>query len=98
LGRAGGDPCYGLLSFLVTPSLRERLKEKFNRGADTQAFLVEAVNGIQTLKASVVEPQAQQRWEEKLAEYVRASFSATKLSNIATQSANLINKLTALGS
>ncbi|MGH8644007.1 MAG: type I secretion system permease/ATPase [Gammaproteobacteria bacterium] len=90
-------PCYGLLGFLVTPLLRARLNEKFNRGADSQAFLVEAVNGIQTLKASAVEPQAQRRWEEKLAEYVRASFSATKLSNVATQAAGLINKLTVLG-
>ncbi|MGH6635766.1 MAG: type I secretion system permease/ATPase, partial [Gammaproteobacteria bacterium] len=90
-------PCYGLLGFWVTPLLRAKLNEKFNRGADSQAFLVEAVNGIQTLKASAVEPQAQRRWEEKLAEYVRASFSATKLSNIATQAAGLINKLTVLG-
>ncbi len=90
-------PCYGLLGFLVTPLLRARLNETFNLGADSQAFLVEAVNGIQTLKASAVEPQAQRRWEEKLAEYVRASFGATKLSNIATQAAGLINKLTVLG-
>ncbi len=90
-------PCYGLLGFLITPPLRARLNEKFNRGADSQAFLVEAVNGIQTLKASAVEPQAQRRWEEKLAEYVRASFKATNLSNIATQVAGFINKLTVLG-
>jgi len=90
-------PCYGLLGFLITPLLRARLNEKFNRGADSQAFLVEAVNGIQTLKASAVEPQAQRRWEEKLAEYVRASFKATNLSNIATQVAGFINKLTVLG-
>ena len=35
-------PCYALLSVAITPAIRARLHEKFNRGADNQAFLVEA--------------------------------------------------------
>ena len=65
-------PCYVILSVAVTPVLRARLHEKFNRGAENQAFLVESVNGIQTLKSMAVEPQMQRRWEEQLAGYVRA--------------------------
>ncbi|HHH13138.1 MAG TPA: type I secretion system permease/ATPase, partial [Thiolapillus brandeum] len=48
---AGAVPFYVALSFWVTPILRRRLEEKFSRGAENQAFLVEAVNGIQTLKS-----------------------------------------------
>jgi len=33
-------PCYALLSVLFTPLLRARLNEKFNRGAENQAFLL----------------------------------------------------------
>ena len=87
-------PCYVLLSVVITPVLRARLHEKFNRGAENQAFLVEAVNGIETIKSSAVELPGQKRWEEQLAGYSQASFKATNLSNIANQSASLINKIT----
>jgi subfamily B ATP-binding cassette protein HlyB/CyaB len=86
-------PAYLLLSILVTPVLRARLQEKFNRGAENQAFLVETISGMETLKASAVEPQSRRRWEEQLAAYVQASFRSANLGNIAGQSAGLINKL-----
>jgi subfamily B ATP-binding cassette protein HlyB/CyaB len=86
-------PAYLLLSILVTPVLRARLQEKFNRGAENQAFLVETLSGMETLKASAVEPQSRRRWEEQLAAYVQASFRSANLGNIAGQSAGLINKL-----
>ena len=54
----------------MTPLFRHRLDEKFNRGAENQAFLVESITGIETLKAMAVEPQMQRRWEEQLAGYV----------------------------
>lgn len=90
----GAIPCYALLSLLVIPVLRARLNEKFNRGAENQAFLVESVTGIETVKAMAVEPQMQRRWEGQLAGYVRAAFRAQNLGNIANQAASLINKLT----
>ncbi|MBI4006042.1 MAG: type I secretion system permease/ATPase [Gammaproteobacteria bacterium] len=92
----GTIPLYVLLAFFITPVLRTRLHEKFNRGAENQAFLVETINGIETLKASAVEPQSRRRWEEQLAEYIRASFKATNLGNITGQTASFINKLTIL--
>ena len=94
---AGTLPLYTVLAINITPALRARLHDKFNRGADNQAYLVESATGIETLKASAVEPSTQRRWEERLAAYVAASFQATNLSNIANQSASLINKLMVLG-
>ena len=90
-------PAYLLLSLFVTPLLRARVNEKFNRGAENQAFLVETVNGIETLKAMAVEPQMQRRWEEQLAGYVQAGFRATQLGNIAGQTAGLIDKVMVVG-
>jgi ATP-binding cassette, subfamily B, bacterial HlyB/CyaB len=85
-------PIYALLSLAVTPAFRRRLDEKFRRGAENQAFLVESVTGIETVKAMAVEPQMRRRWEEQLAAYVGASFSASQVGNWATQAANLLNK------
>ncbi len=85
-------PFYILLSILVTPIFRRHLNEKFNRGAENQAFLVESVTNVETLKAMSVEPQMQKRWEEQLAGYVAASFRVSNLSNWASQGIQLINK------
>ncbi|UVT19600.1 MAG: type I secretion system permease/ATPase [Nitrospira sp.] len=87
-------PIYALLSVAITPAIRTRLHEKFNRGAENQAFLVEAVSGIQTVKAMAVEPPLLRKWEEQLAGYVRASFRATSLITITGQSATCVQKVT----
>lgn len=93
----GTIPVYLLLSFLATPMFRHRLEEKFSRGAENQAFLVESINGMQTVKAMAIEPAMQRKWEEQLAGYVKAGFRAGNLSNIAGQIASFISKLTTIG-
>lgn len=87
-------PFYVLISWVITPPLRAKLDEKFKRGAENQAFLVESVVGIETLKAMAVEPQMSRRWEEKLAGYVTASFTANMQGNWGSQAVQLVNKLT----
>jgi ATP-binding cassette, subfamily B, bacterial HlyB/CyaB len=86
-------PAYTALSLLVTPVLRHRLQEKFARGAENQAFLVETVGAMPTLKSCAVETQWQRRWEEQLAAYVQAAFRASNLGNVASQAAGFINKV-----
>lgn len=88
----GALPLYTLLSVATTPVFRRRLDEKFRRGAENQAFLVECVTGVETIKAMAVEPQMQRRWEEQLAGYVGSSFAASQVGNWAMQIANLLNK------
>lgn len=89
----GSFPLYIAVSAIATPIFRRRLDHKFRRGAENQAFLVESVAGIETLKSMAVEPQMQRRWEEQLAGYVSASFRVSNLGNIASESVQLISKL-----
>jgi subfamily B ATP-binding cassette protein HlyB/CyaB len=89
----GSFPFYIALSAGVTPMLHRLLEDKFNRGAENQAFLVESVSGMQTLKAMAVEPQMQRRWEEQLAGYVQASFRVLSLGNWASHGVRLVSKL-----
>src|SRR6202011_2991280 len=93
----GSLPLYIGISALATPLFRRRLDDKFNRGAENQAFLVESVNGVETLKAMAVEPQMQRRWEEQLAGYVTASFRVLSLGNWASQAVQLVSKLVTAG-
>ena len=93
----GSFPFYIGISALATPLFRRRLDEKFERGAENQAFLVESITGIETLKSMAVEPQMQRRWEEQLAGYVTASFRVLSLNNTASQLVQFINKLVIAG-
>jgi len=86
-------PFYIGISAGATPLFRRRLNEKFQRGAENQAFLVESVTGVETLKAKAVEPQMERRWEEQLAAYVSASFRVLSLGNTASQTVQLVSKL-----
>jgi len=90
-------PVYVAISAGATPLFRQRLDEKFQRGAENQAFLVESVTGVETLKAMAVEPQMQRRWEEQLAGYVAASFRVISLGNTASQTVQFISKLVTAG-
>jgi subfamily B ATP-binding cassette protein HlyB/CyaB len=86
-------PLYLLLSLSVVPVLRARLDEKFARGAENQSLLVETVTGIQTVKASALEPQMARRWDEQLAAYVSASLRTQTLAQYGHEGINLIGKI-----
>lgn len=86
-------PLYFIISLLVTPVLRTRLNDSFARGAENQAFLVETVNGIDTVKSMAVEPQVTRKWDNQLAAYVSAGFKTQTLSTIANEAVSLVGKL-----
>ncbi|ACB35260.1 type I secretion system ATPase [Leptothrix cholodnii SP-6] len=86
-------PIYLGLSLSVVPLLRARLNEKFARGAENQALLVETLTGIQTVKASALEPALARRWDGQLAAYVSASLRTQTLANAAHEGVNLTAKL-----
>jgi subfamily B ATP-binding cassette protein HlyB/CyaB len=73
--------------------LRARLHEKFNRGAENQAFLVETVTAMDTVKAMAVEPQFTRNWDNQLAAYVAAAFRSNTVATFAHEGVNLIGKL-----
>ena len=85
-------PLYFGLSLAVVPILRRRLDEKFARGAENQAMLVETVSAIQTVKATALEPAFGRRWDNQLAAYVSASFRTQNLASWAHEGVNLIGK------
>ncbi len=90
-------PCYMIVSLGFTPVLRARLHEKFNRGAENQAFLVETVSGIDTVKAMAVEPQWTRQWDNQLAAYVTSSFRTATIGTLAGSGVTLISKLVTVG-
>ena len=89
-------PLFVVLSVVMRPMLRARLGEKFDRGAENQSYLVEAVTGVQTVKAMALEPVFYRRWEVQLARYVTAAFRTSHLSGIGSALGQSFQKLSTL--
>ncbi|GAB5481009.1 MAG: type I secretion system permease/ATPase [Parasphingorhabdus sp.] len=87
-------PIYIAISLFITPPLRARLDEKFRRGAENQAFLVETVTGIGTLKSMAVEPQMRDKWEKLFSGYTQTGFKVAILSNWGSHLIQAVSKLT----
>jgi ATP-binding cassette, subfamily B, bacterial HlyB/CyaB len=92
----GSLPLFVTLSLVIRPLMRQRLEQKFDRGAESQSYLVEAVTGVQTVKAMALEPVFYRRWEEQLARYVTASYRTTYLSGVGSTVGQIIQKLSTL--
>ena len=86
-------PIFFGASALVTPLLRKKLEDKFAMGAENQAYLVETVSSMETLKSHAVEPQWQRDWERRLASHVNASFESGHIGNATNQFIGLSSKL-----
>ncbi|MDP3798211.1 MAG: type I secretion system permease/ATPase [Polaromonas sp.] len=86
-------PVFFGASALITPLLRQKLEDKFALGAENQAYLVETVTSMETLKSHAVEPQWQREWDKRLASYVNAAFEGGHLGNATNQFISLASKL-----
>lgn len=85
-------PILAAITAIITPILKARLDDKFKAGADQQSYLVETVNGVQTIKSFAVEPGIEQKWEGLLADYTTANFRTTMLGNTAGALAQFVQK------
>jgi len=89
-------PLFAILTLISTPILRNWLNETFNRSADSQAFLVETVTGIHSVKAHAAEKPARDRWEGLYARFVRTGFRATTTANISNHLGDFLTSFAAL--
>jgi len=86
-------PIYAALSLIVTPLFKKRLDEKFNAGAEAQSFLVESINGVQTVKSFALEQKFNEKWADLQSNYVKAGYKTTMLSSSAGTVAQFIQKV-----
>jgi subfamily B ATP-binding cassette protein HlyB/CyaB len=82
-----------LLSLAVVPVLRARLNEKFARGAENQSLLVETITGIQTVKASALEPADGAPLGQAAGSLCVGQLQNPNLATWAHEGVNLIGKL-----
>ena len=82
----------GAIYVIVTPELRARLQNKFNMAAESSSYLVECVTGVQTVKSLAIEGSVQNKWENALGNYLKASFKLSNMGNVAGALCSLIQR------
>ncbi|MCM1081867.1 MAG: type I secretion system permease/ATPase [Clostridium sp.] len=83
-------PVFAILSIIVTPLFKKRLDEKFETGARSQSFLVEAINGIHTVKAFALENSFEDKWGDLQSDYVKAGYKTSMISQTSGAVANFV--------
>lgn len=83
-------PIFAILSIIVTPLFKKRLDEKFETGARSQSFLVEAINGIHTVKAFALENSFEDKWGDYQSDYVKAGYKTSMISQTSGAVANFV--------
>ncbi len=83
-------PVFAILSIIVTPLFKKRLDEKFETGARSQSFLVEAINGIHTVKAFALENSFEDKWGDYQSDYVKAGYKTSMISQASGAVANFV--------
>ncbi|MEM9215948.1 MAG: peptidase domain-containing ABC transporter [Cyanobacteria bacterium P01_F01_bin.150] len=89
-------PLFVALAFIASPIIRRQLREKAERNAETQSYLVEVMSGIQTVKAQNMELRSRWQWQKRYAKYVSAGFKTVLVSTAASSTSNFLNKLSGL--
>lgn len=86
---------YIVLWLSIAPSLRSRVDTHNEYCANNNAFLNQAISGIETIKACSVEQGVIKEWQTNLALQLKAGFKARLTSIYAQQSIDFIQKVTA---
>jgi ATP-binding cassette, subfamily B, bacterial HlyB/CyaB len=89
-------PFFVILSVIVSPIVRRQLREKAERNAQNQSYLVEALGGIYTVKAQSMERRSRNQWQTFYDRYIAASFSGTLTYTVASSTSNFLNQLSGL--
>ncbi|MBR1858959.1 MAG: type I secretion system permease/ATPase, partial [Selenomonadaceae bacterium] len=71
-------PLYLVQNIWAVPIIKRKIEAVWRTGATNNAFMVESITNIETIKALAVEPQFTNKWENLLARYVRTTFENIK--------------------
>jgi HlyB family type I secretion system ABC transporter len=67
-------PPFLILNLLSTPFLKKLSRESFNAYAEENSYLIEALNGVRTVKSMAVERGVRWRWEELLNHEIKQQY------------------------
>jgi len=89
-------PLFAGIIIINSPIVRRLLRKKAERYADSQSYLVEVLNGIQTVKAQNIELKSRWEWQGRYARFMSASFNTILTQTASSSISNFLNKLSGL--
>ena len=89
-------PFFTVLILFVSPIVRRLLLKRAERYADAQSYLVETLNGMQTVKAQNIEINSRWNWYERYARFMNAGFRTVLTNTAAGSLAGFMNSLSSL--
>ena len=87
---------FAVIVIINSPIVRRLLRKKAERYADSQSYLVEVLNGIQTVKAQSIELKSRWEWQGRYARFMSASFNTILTQTAASSISGFLNKLSGL--
>jgi ATP-binding cassette subfamily B protein len=70
----GVIPLFLGLTYIASPAIKGQLRKASEKNASTQSLLVEALNGVQTIKAQNAENTVRWRWQRSYSSFMSESF------------------------
>jgi ATP-binding cassette, subfamily B, bacterial HlyB/CyaB len=89
-------PLFAVLNLMVSPIIRQQLRDKAERNSETHSYLVEIMGGMQTIKAQNLEMRSRWQWQEKYARYISAGFKVISTQTTASSISSFLNKFSNL--
>jgi ATP-binding cassette, subfamily B, bacterial HlyB/CyaB len=74
-------PPFFLLAVISTPFLQKISREIFNDYAEENSYLIQALTGIKTVKATAVEQNVRWNWEELFYKAIKTNFGGEMIGN-----------------
>ena len=81
---------------MASPLIRGQLRKAAERNATTQSQLVEALNGVQTIKAQNAEVNMRWRWQRNYSAFMTENFRSLLIGVSSGTVGNFLNQLTGL--
>ena len=92
----GVVPLFLGLTIVASPLIRGQLRSQSEKNAATQSQLVEALNGMQTIKAQNAEMNMRWRWQRNYSAFMSESFRTLLIGVTAGTAGGFLNDLTGL--
>ena len=89
-------PLYIAQNIWAIPIIKRKIEAVWRTGAANNAFMVEAVTNMETIKALAVEPQFNHKWENLLARYVHTTFDNVKFRLVIGGFSNMLQTVVSL--
>lgn len=89
-------PLFLGLTIVASPLIKAQLRKAAEHNAATQSLLVEALNGVQTIKAQSAENSVRWQWQKRYSSFMSESFKTLMIGVSAGTVGSFLNQLTGL--